>query len=258
VTVTPKSSSEVVEYGFELAQLSRKDHPLGEVIALDPQQAITLTYFRNNTAHLLAIPSLIAACFLRRRTIEPSHLQRVVSDVYPFLRTELYLPWTEDEFPDVLESCLQLMQRLGLLERLEDSGAWARAMGGSEAAARMNLLARSLLPTLERYYITIAVLTKNGSGSLSRLQLERLCILTAQRISMLQEFEAPEFYDRNLFQQYINELRKREYLLTGENETLQFGERLALMGEDARFFLEKEIRHGIIQVAPHVLVSGPG
>jgi hypothetical protein len=34
---------------------------------------------------------------------------------------------------------------------------------------------------------------------------------------------------------------------------MEFGERLALMAEDARFFLEKEIRHAIIQVAPQVL-----
>ena len=255
VTVTPLEPAGIVSYGFELGLLSRKEHPLGDVITVAAQKAVNLTYFRNNAAHLFAIPSLAAACFLRRRNLEATHMQRVAADVYPFLRAELYLPWSEEQFPGVLAAYLDLLQSLGLLER-EAEGVLARAMGGTDAAARMNLLARNLLPTLERYYITIAVLAKNGSGALSRQQLERLCIMTAQRISMLQEFEAPEFYDRNLFQQFINELRKRNYLVSDGDGELVFGERLAEMGEDARFFLEKEIRHGIIQVAPQVL-AGP-
>jgi glycerol-3-phosphate O-acyltransferase len=101
------------------------------------------------------------------------------------------------------------------------------------------------------------VLTKNGSGVLSRQQLERLCIMTAQRISLLQEFDAPEFYDRNLFQQFINELRKRDYLVTDGDGEMEFGERLALMAEDARFFLEKDIRHGILQGVPQMLEPTP-
>ena len=75
-------------------------------------------------------------------------------------------------------------------------------------------------------YCTIAthLLARNGSGTLSRAQLENLCILTAQRISRLQGIETPEFLDRGLFRQFIGELGK-------------FG------------ILSKEIRHGIMRVA---------
>ena len=74
-----------------------------------------------------------------------------------------------------------------------------RAEGGSEAASQLGMLAQVILQTLERYFITIAILHKNGSGVLNRGQLEKLCMLTAQRISQLQEFDAPEFSDRSLF-----------------------------------------------------------
>ena len=109
---------------------------------------------------------------------------------------------------------------------------------------------RSMLHTLERFYITLAVLTKNGSGTLSRAELERLCILTAQRISLLQEFEAPEYYDKGLFRQFIGELRRLDTLKPNEDNQLEFDDRLARMGADARLFLEKGVRHGIIQSAP--------
>ena len=34
--------------------------------------AVLLTYFRNNAAHLLVAPSLVACCFLRRRSVRRS------------------------------------------------------------------------------------------------------------------------------------------------------------------------------------------
>ena len=112
-----------------------------------------------------------------------------------------------------------------------------------------------LAASIERYYITIAVLAKNGSATLSRGELEKLCILTAQRISQLHEFEAPEFYDQKLFRQFIGELRNQDYLTNTEDGKLEFGDALDEIGRDARFILSKEIRHGIARAAPQALAS---
>ena len=253
ITITERDPIEVVGHGFDLGLLTRVEHQLGDIIRLVPEQAVGMTYFRNNTAHLFALPSLIACCFLRQRSITRAHLQRIVTDIYPFLRAELYLPWPEEQAVEILNEYLDVMARMGLLSFSESRRSVLRAEGGTREAGQVNLLARSLLTTLERYYITLAVLAKNGSGSLNRLQLERLCILTAQRISLLQEFDAPEFYDRSLFRQFIQELRRREVLVGNEHDRLEFDERLARMSNDARLFLEKGIRHGIIEVAPQAL-----
>ena len=75
------------------------------------------------------------------------------------------------------------MVDLGLLEQSDDGKRLRRAEGGTVQAGQINLLARFLLNTLERYYITLAVLAKNGSGTLNRPELEQLCIQTAQRIT---------------------------------------------------------------------------
>ncbi|MEJ2534748.1 MAG: glycerol-3-phosphate 1-O-acyltransferase PlsB, partial [Gammaproteobacteria bacterium] len=250
ITVTQRDPIGVVSYAFDLEIVERVEHELGDVIRVRPQQAVSLTYFRNNSAHLFAIPSLIASCFLMQRSISRQDLERVAGDSFPFLRAELYLPFAERDFPAVLDRYLALLVEAGLLSHDEDSDTIERAEGGTREAGQLNLLARSLLPTLERYYITLAVLAKNGSGALTRPELERLCILTAQRISLVQEFEAPEFYDKELFRQFIHELRRREVLVNNDKDRLEFGERLGRMGADARLFLEKGIRHGIIEVAP--------
>ena len=114
-------------------------------------------------------------------------------------------------------------------------------------------MGHTLLQTFERYYITIAILAKNGSGTLTRGELEKLCFLTAQRISQLSEFAAPEFSDRHLFRQFIALLRDLGVLSTNSDEKLEFNEMIQRISDDARFILSQEIRHGIIRVAPQVL-----
>jgi glycerol-3-phosphate O-acyltransferase len=254
ISFTHMDGAAMVDYGLALKLLQRTTHPLGDIVALDPQQAVSLTYFRNNIAHLFALPSLVACCFLNQRQILPEQMQRIARWVFPFLKAELFLPWSEEELEGALQKNIELLVELGLLALPDEEGAaMERAEGGTAFAGQLNLLGRCLLQTLERYFITIAVLTKNGSGTLSREQLEKLCILTAQRISRLHEFEAPDFYDRRLFKQFISELRRRGYLTGTQEGKLEFGDQLNLISEDARFILSKEIRHGITRIAPQAL-----
>ena len=101
----------------------------------------------------------------------------------------------------------------------------------------------------------MAVLAKNGSGKLTRSELERLCILTAQRISQLNEFAAPEFYDRNQIRQFITLLRETGVLITTVDDKLEFNSVIQQISEDSRYILSQEIRHNIIRVAPQVLAE---
>ena len=114
-------------------------------------------------------------------------------------------------------------------------------------------MGHSLLQTFERYYITVAILAKNGSGTMTRSELERLCSLTAQRISQLNEFAAPEFSDRYLFRHFIALLRDGGVLTTNEDEKIEYNSVIQQISDDAKFILSREIRHGIIRVAPQVL-----
>jgi glycerol-3-phosphate O-acyltransferase len=257
ISVTTKSPQEIIDYGSELKLLKKDAHALGDIISLEPQQSVELTYFRNNVAHLFALPSLVACCFLNQREISTRQLQGIAQSVYPFLKTELFLPWDQEDFPQAIQYVLDLLRAQGLLSHSADRNTISRAPGDTDKAGQLSLLAHCLLQTLERYYITITVLAKNGSGTLSRGQLEQLCILTAQRISRLYEFETPEFYDRSLFRQFIGELRQQGILSNNPDGKLLFDERLDNITEHARFILRKEIRLVIVRAAPQAIPEAP-
>ena len=160
------------------------------------------------------------------------------------------MPWNQNEITAALDESIEQLVQHGLLIRKPDGETLSRATDNPEAVMQLKILAHSLLQTLHRYLITISVLARNGSGVLSRAELERLCIHTAQRISMLHEFNAPEFYDKSLFKGFIAQLRKTGYLSPNQDNKLVFDKRLKRISHDAQFILGEEVRHEIDRQTP--------
>jgi glycerol-3-phosphate O-acyltransferase len=250
VTVTEKTPQEVVAYGFKMEILQRQEHALGDIVMVKPDRAIGLTYFRNNIAHLMALPSLVACCFLEHKEFRVSHIHRLGIIAHPFLKAELFIPWQRREIRHALDGSIEQLIEQGLLARCQDKQTVSRASDSPEAVMRLKILAHSQLQTLRRYLITISVLVRNGTGVLSRSELEQLCIDTAQRVSMLHEFNAPEFYDKAMFRQFIAQLRKVGYLSSDEDTRLVFDERLERISNDAKFILGEAIRQEIDRQTP--------
>ena len=167
-----------------------------------------------------------------------------------FLQAELFIPWSQRHITRELDESIEQLVQAGLLYRREDGETLSRAKDNPEAVLQLNILAHSLLQTIHRYLITVSILARYGSGTLTRVELEDLCIQTAQRISMLHEFNAPEFYDKALFKQFIAELRNTGYLSPNQDNKLVFDERLEQMSQDAKFILGEAIRLEIDRQTP--------
>ena len=252
VTVTPHAPEEIVAHGEEIGMLSRTAHPLGDVLSVDDDTAVLLSYYRNNVLHLFTASAWIAVCFLNNRRMSRGQLQRLGRTLYPFLQGELFLPWDEDGFAERIERTIDVFLREGLLKEVndEDGGILARYAGQTDEVFRLRAIGHSLQQAFERYYIAISVLVKNGPGTLSAGELESLCQLAAQRLSLLYAPAAPEFFDRTLFRGFIQKLRELRLVWPDQNSKLLFDERLNVWAKDARTILGRELRHTIEKVSP--------
>ncbi|MFD0739597.1 glycerol-3-phosphate 1-O-acyltransferase PlsB [Lysobacter koreensis] len=252
VTVTPHTPAEIVAHGEEINVLSRTAHPLGDVLGVSGDNAVLLSYFRNNVLHLFTAASWIACCFQHNRRMSLPGVLRLGRSVYPFLQAELFLPWNEDQFARRLERTIAVFVREGLLEKVsdEDGGVLARNAGQTDEVFRLRAIGHSLQQAFERYYIAITVLVKNGAGTLSAGELESLCQLAAQRLSLLYAPAAPEFFDKTLFRGFIQKLRELRLVWADANGKLTFDERLDAWARDAKFILGRELRHTIEKVSP--------
>jgi glycerol-3-phosphate O-acyltransferase len=250
VTTTALTPAEIIAYGEKMQWIRRTAHPLGDVLGVDEKPGVLLSYFRNNVVHLFATAAWVACCFLNNRRLARASILRLGRLVYPFVQAELFLPWSEDEFAQRIQATLDFFIAHGLLEADADGRIMERGPGQSDAAFRLRALAHNLLPAIERYYIALALLVKNGPHVLSSGELENLCYLSAQRLSLLHELNAPEFFDKSLFRGFIQKLRERKVVWVDDAGKLDFDDELATVAKDARVILSREIRHGILKLTP--------
>jgi len=248
VTVTAQNGSEMMRYAESMGMLERQPHPLGDILRMTAERAILATYYRNNVLHLFAIPSLLACCFLSNAHMRTVDLKRMVWRVYPYIKAELAMRWTEEEIGGVVDRLLEAMARLNLLDGNEDSSEWHRPPPASVEAFQLSLLAEATIQTIERYYLVVALLLQAGSGAIGQNALEERCHLTAQRMSVLYGLNSPEFFDKTLFRHFIELLRRRNVIAAGEDGTIKFGDPLLGVAADAQLVLSEQLRHDILQV----------
>lgn len=250
VTLTPATPAEIIAHGEAMGWLRRIAHPLGDVLVSEGEQAVLLSYFRNNVLHLVACAAWAASCFLNNRRMSRASVLRLGRIIHPFLRHELFLRWDEREFAAQLQATLDFLVRRGLLEARGEGRLLERGPGQEDAAFQLRTLSRSLLQAFERYYIAIAALVKNGPRSLTAAELENQCTQTAQRLGLLHELTAPEFFDKALFRGFIQVLRDRRVVWVDDDGKLDFDPVLADVVRDARVILSREIRHSILKMTP--------
>jgi glycerol-3-phosphate O-acyltransferase len=264
ITVSTLSGRDIVAYGETLKVLVRESHELGDILRLDSRQSILMSYFRNSVLHLFALPSFVAVCFLNNRRLHRERIVKLGTMVYPFVRAELFLHWRQSDLPAAMNDAMDALVELGLLQTDPDSGELLSVGSQNRPSLQLSYLAEAVLQTFERFYITGAILVRCGPGQLKQDQLERLCHLTAQRLSMLYGFNSPEFFDQTLFRNFIAMLRKAGVLWSDTNECLTFDESVSLLYDDAKLILSHHIRHSIDELAqvdttaPTQLVSSAG
>lgn len=243
-TLDPRAQIKAAE---KLKLIRRRQHELGDIIFLDAKQSISMTYYRNNILHLLAMPSLIACCFVNMRTHTREEIINIIALAYPYVKAELFLIWEENELADIVSRMLDTMAQQELLLKNEQLDVYTRPASGSSSFMHMTMLARIISPVLEVYYLTVSILLRDGSKNVPRSELENTCFLMAQRIAMIYELNAPDFSDRRLISNFIETLIHSDYLKSIDSEHLEYNAAFLKVDRRARLLLSREMRNNILQ-----------
>ena len=187
-------------------------------------------------------------CFIQGRRLRLEEVVRRVRLTYPYVRAELFLRWSADQLEGRIRSAVTELSGLGLLSFSEDGRSLRRPRTGSERTFQLMQLGMLTLPMIQRYYMTIALLERYGSGRLSDRQLVRICELSAERLSMVYTLRSPEFFDRRLFQGFIATMQAEGVLETDADGRLLFDETLSRVERQARQVLGEQVRHSILSI----------
>jgi len=229
-----------------------RQHELGDIVYLKPEDSALVGYYRNNSLHSLVIPALIACCFSNVKRVSQASIKRKIGLLYPFLKSELQLEWQDSELPDIVDQCITCLVDESLLERIEND--LRRPQRNSRRFMQLIRLAHIVQPILERYYMTFIVLWQTSAAPLEEAELEHRCHLLAQKISMIYGINSPDFFDRLLFGDFINNALKNKYLVKNDQLQLEFKQGFNYASLNLRNLLSTEVRSSIlslIRANPH-------
>ncbi|ANQ22930.1 glycerol-3-phosphate 1-O-acyltransferase [Vibrio natriegens] len=238
-TIPSESAEELVDHAISLDKFVIETDSMGDIISLDRNQSILMTYYRNNIIHLFALPSLIAQMIIRQRNVTVESVQQNVALIYPFLKKELFLSYQEEDLNELVERILNefVEQKMICLDgnKLEINQSNNQSLV---------LLGRTITETLQRYSIATNLLV--AYPELGKSDLEQKSQDIAQRLGRLHGINAPEFFDKGVFSAMFNTLKQQAYLDNDGNcdteNTQQFAKLLfTLLYPEVKLTIEESI-----------------
>lgn len=205
-TVPEDDAQALVKHAETLDKFLIETDSMGEIVSLDRNQSILMTYYRNNIIHLLALPSLIAQMLVRHQQLSLEQIKQNVALVYPFLKQELFLSIEEEKLGELTEAYIEEIAHQGLVT-IDSEQNVAINQANNQVLV---LLGRTITETLQRYAIALNLLVANPELGKADLELKSQDI--AQRLGRLHGINAPEFFDKGVFSALFTTLKQQAYL----------------------------------------------
>lgn len=239
-TVTELPGREIIEAAINIAGVARQEHAFGTTISATPELAAMLAYYRNNVANIFAMPSLVAR-YVRSHVTTTSHeVTQFVSTLYPYLRSEYLLPYRDVE--SVCAETLALLHDANLIDIQSTSITTPKPTSSNYTS--LTYLSEIIEPTLERFYIVVALLESNKNLSLSQLEAQASGI--AQKLSILYGINSPTFFDQALFAIFIKTLKNND-MLKANDDGVTITDDFTPLSNNTADTLDTSLRYHVLQ-----------
>ena len=205
ITIPDQTPEQLFEHAKQMGKFIITTDEVGEIVGLTAEQAILMTYYRNNIQHLLIIPAIVARILLKHNRISSLEVIEQVKLLFPLIKSELFLYHNDEQLTEYVNNIIATYAELNLINYSPDKLTlnYLKISG-------LQLLASSSKDILQRYMIAFSLLQKDPS--ISRATLEKEGRLIAERLSVLHGINAPEFFDKGVFSILVASLREQGYL----------------------------------------------
>ncbi|MFP6805793.1 MAG: glycerol-3-phosphate 1-O-acyltransferase PlsB [Pseudomonadales bacterium] len=235
----------ILDAAIKITGLNRYQHTFGTTLSASGEQSVLLTYYRNNIAHLYALPSLIARFITGERETTLPEITIFCAGLFSFLKSEFMLRASIDDIANECQRIVEIFEQRKLL--IVEEGIVRAGTYGSDEFASLHELAELIEPTLERFHIVIALLNKDETRSIRDLEADAAAV--AQQLSAIYGINSPDFFERSLFSNFINCL-KSEGLISISDGMVKRSDRFDDLTSATARTLDADVQHNVLQAIP--------
>ena len=245
-TFPSESASDIVDRTLALNRFEQSQDQYGEIVSPKHDNAVLLTFYRNNILHMYAIPSLVMAIVFAQKNLTKAFIIERVVQLYPVLKREFFMHFTDQQLIEYVDTLISYLKSVHMLLQKDDYIVTAEPSSSEFHSAW--LLSRGMQETWQRYAVVLRVL--EFEEVISRAKLERESTAVAERLSALFGMHSPEFYDKNVLGTFVHALKENKLVRTCEDGSLAFSESSVALKEAIMPLVWPEIVQHLEQLAP--------
>jgi glycerol-3-phosphate O-acyltransferase len=243
LTIPTETGAELLEHVILLDKVTINQDSFGEIISLTDSAILELRYYRNNILHTFILPSLVCRLLERNAKINQDDLVEQIQRLVQLLKTDLFLWQSADEVKQQAQAVCQFLTEQGIAKQSK-AGFWSLS-ADDETRAKIRLMAECVNETMQRFAIITSLLSQ--LAPIKKSELDEKVVAIAQRLSVLNNINAPEFIDKKAQSTLINAMKEQGYIVLDDNEKLVDSSTLGLLKSSVSNLVDIEVLQSIVR-----------
>jgi len=216
VWLTEDSPEKIIAKTEELGLINSQLIGGEKVFRPTRNEAALLSFYQNNISHFFLLYSLVCLSLKYVEELSEKEILRLTNLVYPFLQSDFYLPWSDEQVGKVVANNLKILIELGLVVK-KDKDLLTKPEKDSKEYRDFLALSNISEPSIKRFYIVMSTLWKEEIGI---LELQDKCEAIANKLQEIEGWLYAEFSDASKFKSFITKLLEDRYVKENMNNKL--------------------------------------
>ena len=241
VWLTEDSPEKIIAKTEELGLINSQLIGGEKVFRPTRNEAALLSFYQNNISHFFLLYSLVCLSLKYVEELSEKEILRLTNLVYPFLQSDFYLPWSDEQVGKVVVNNLKILIELGLVVK-KDKDLLTKPEKGSKEYRDFLALSNISEPSIKRFYIVMSTLWKE---EIDILELQDKCEAIANKLQEIEGWLYTEFSDASKFKSFITKLLDDRYIKENTNNKLSASRITKRVQKEFKQFFNQEFMNEV-------------
>ena len=241
VWLTEDSPEKIIAKTEELGLINSQLIGGEKVFRPTRNEAALLSFYQNNISHFFLLYSLVCLSLKYIEELSEKEILRLTNLVYPFLQSDFYLPWSDEQVGKVVVNNLKILIELGLVVK-KDKDLLTKPEKDSKEYRDFLALSNISEPSIKRFYIVMSTLWKE---EIDILELQDKCEAIANKLQEIEGWLYTEFSDASKFKSFITKLLDDRYIKENTDNKLSASRITKRVQKEFKQFFNQEFMNEV-------------